>query len=179
MAEKEFVRQYRQSLLSAKIKDAKSLGEYFLYYAPGINSALCHEAISPDHEEEVAVKLLKVSRANSNQIQFGNRNQFSRSKEEMSTATFKSPSIYCHQKRGEGKASCLLRHLRNAIAHGEVYIKVLRNNSAQICFLDYDQDGKPSAQIITTRAVLEKWREILGSLGVDSIVPKGASHENR
>lgn len=178
MNQKEYVRPYRESLFSAHIKDGKALGEYFLYYSPGVDSALCHIQVSPECEEVVAELLLGVSKVRKDNIQIGTRHKHSRSKEEMSAVVFKTPSIYCHLKKEEGRATCILRHLRNAIAHGEVYIKILKNNSSQICFLDYDRDGKPSAQIVTTRAILQKWKEILDSLEDSYICPKGTSNAN-
>lgn len=178
MMQKEYVRPYRNSLFSAPVKDGKALGEYFLYFSPGVDSALCHKMISPECEDLVAGRLLSVSKASKDNIQIGNRRKHSRTKEEMSAVVFKIPSIYCHLKQNEGRATCLLRHLRNAIAHGEVYIKKLNNNSSQICFLDYDRDGKPSAQIVTTRAIMQKWKTILVDLEDGCVCAKGTSHAN-
>ena len=172
ITEKEFVRAYRRSLMSAPIKDSKDLCEYYLYLAPGINSALCHNKISPSLEDEVFEALIKKAQISKKNVQIGNRNKYSRSREDMSAVVFKTPSIYCHLKRAEGRACCLLRHIRNSIAHGEVYVKVLKNKTSQICLLDYDTDGKPSAQIVLTRSILEKWKSYLISLNDNYIVQK-------
>ena len=63
-------------------------------------------------------------------------------------------------KRKETDLECLLRHLRNSIAHGHVYI-VHGGNTIHVCFEDINPQKKTTARIVCTQAELKKWRSIL------------------
>ena len=67
-------------------------------------------------------------------------------------------------KRVPGKKEtdleCLLRHLRNAIAHGHVYV-FHGGNYISVLFEDINNSGKTTARIICCQADLKKWKAIL------------------
>ena len=54
-------------------------------------------------------------------------------------------------KAGDGDVQCLLRHVRNAFAHGQTYI--LSNRMLLLC----DQDNKPTARILIKADTLVHW----------------------
>lgn len=60
----------------------------------------------------------------------------------------------------ETDLECLLRHLRNAIAHGHVYV-FHGGNYISVLFEDLNTNGKTTARIICCQADLRKWRAIL------------------
>lgn len=65
-----------------------------------------------------------------------------------------------NEEQRETNLECLLRHIRNAIAHGRVYC-VNAGNNYYLMFDDKNDSGVYTARIICTRADLKKWKEIL------------------
>ena len=62
--------------------------------------------------------------------------------------------------RRESDLECLLRHIRNALAHGHVFV-VHGGNYIAMCFEDISNDKNVTARIICGQADLRKWRSIL------------------
>ena len=62
--------------------------------------------------------------------------------------------------RKESDLECLLRHLRNAIAHGHVYLQH-GGNYIGLLFEDINDKGAITARIVCCQADLRKWRKIL------------------
>ena len=60
----------------------------------------------------------------------------------------------------ESDLDCLLRHLRNSIAHGRFYYNHA-GNRIYLMFEDVNPSGNLSARLICLRADLEHWKEIL------------------
>lgn len=60
----------------------------------------------------------------------------------------------------ETDLECLLRHIRNAIAHGHVFI-IHGGNYISILFEDLNERKKITARIICCQADLKKWRAVL------------------
>lgn len=60
----------------------------------------------------------------------------------------------------ETDLECLLRHIRNAIAHGHVYI-IHGGNYISILFEDLNNQKKITARIICCQPDLKRWRDIL------------------
>lgn len=71
----------------------------------------------------------------------------------------------CKRKKGdkgtrETDLACLLRHLRNSIAHGHVHC-CPQSNKIMLLFEDYNERNHLSARIVCYRADLVHWRKIL------------------
>lgn len=64
--------------------------------------------------------------------------------------------------RKETDLECLLRHLRNSIAHGHVYV-IHGGSFITIMFEDENNKGNESARIICRQSDLKKWRSILNN----------------
>lgn len=62
--------------------------------------------------------------------------------------------------RKETDLECLLRHMRNSIAHGHVYI-FHAGSHITVCFEDVNKDHNTTARILCTQADLKKWKSIL------------------
>ena len=62
--------------------------------------------------------------------------------------------------RKESDLECLLRHLRNAIAHGHVYLQH-GGTYIRLLFEDINDKGAITARIVCCQADLRKWRKIL------------------
>ena len=66
----------------------------------------------------------------------------------------------------ESELTALLRHIRNSLAHGYVYIWNKRQKGSYILFVDYEkkQKNKPqkiTAKILVSMSILERWKAIL------------------
>ncbi len=69
--------------------------------------------------------------------------------------------MICYYKDNvEQEIPCLLRHLRNSIAHGNVF-GVLSKNRKYILFDDYNKSGNHTARVLFTQTDLEKIRHRL------------------
>lgn len=62
----------------------------------------------------------------------------------------------------ETDLDCFLRHVRNSIAHGNVFIFPIKN-IIRILFEDYNETGKLSARILCLKSDLEHWKKILSN----------------
>lgn len=60
----------------------------------------------------------------------------------------------------ETDLDCFLRHMRNSIAHGNVFI-IPRKNRIHILLEDYNSTGNLSARILCTKSDLDHWKKIL------------------
>ncbi len=62
--------------------------------------------------------------------------------------------------RRETDLECLLRHLRNAIAHGHVFV-IHGGNHISVLLEDTNEKGNTTARIVCCQADLKKWCNIL------------------
>ena len=62
--------------------------------------------------------------------------------------------------RKETDLECLLRHLRNSIAHSHIFV-IQGGNYTSILFEDQNDKGNTTARIVCCQADLRKWRSIL------------------
>lgn len=141
---------------------------FFLYKAPFIPS--CHskniEIVSNDGEELLLKELLINT---NNEMEFrSNRKSFLNKLESMQ---LNNSSVCLRCKRGtcirrdsdSSKLRCLIRHLRNSIAHGYVYYE-LDNRIHRIMFEDYDKNNNVSARIVCVKSDLLELRKVLRSM---------------
>ena len=150
----ERLKPFRESIFSDN--NLRDVAEYFLYQASGIDSELSSWCVDDACKEELWKAMIKGTK--DERLKFGNRNRFRLEQKQMETIAFSKCDIYCHTKNSEKELDSLLRHLRNAIAHGNTFIKRVRNNT-YIAFLDYDGEKRPSAKIATTATNLKRWRD--------------------
>jgi len=71
------------------------------------------------------------------------------------------------KNNNETKLRCLLRHTRNALAHGNFYYKPLPNDK-KIFLTDFDSKNKLTAIIITNAASMLRWKKLLEEIAGDS-----------
>ena len=71
----------------------------------------------------------------------------------------RTKAIVCKKKdKAESDCCCLLRHIRNSIAHNNVYISNAGNRK-YILFEDYNNRGNISAKILLSQADLSKLKQ--------------------
>ena len=150
--------------------NVRQLLSYFLYRAPNIASVQAKQIPSDKHA--IVFQQMMENRHFKYQ-KFCNSNDHLN--EEFEKGFIRGSSIclnckrYVCQKYGKQKKpletdlNCFLRHIRNAIAHGNVYYKHT-GNRVFLVFDDYNTTyGKKnhSARIVCVKADLEHWRGVL------------------
>lgn len=152
-----------------EISDLRTQFAFFQYQAPNISSYVSSNLDREKHEE-LLCKLLKSW--NKENYDFIPPN--AKIADALESKGLKGDIIcnyckrfICKRKKKSSKTGhketdleCLLRHLRNSLAHGRVFI-IHGGNYISILFEDIDSDKKISARIICNRADLKKWRELI------------------
>lgn len=150
-------------------EELRQIFSFFLYKAPCIPS--CHskqlDKVDGDKEEELLNKFF--IKTNNEVIFRTNKKSFLN---KMETMQLNNSSLCLRCKRGVcifrresdyTKLRCLIRHIRNAIAHGYVYYKY-DNRIHRIMFEDYDRYKNVSARIVCVKSELLELRKIIRSI---------------
>lgn len=149
-------------------KEINKLFSYFLYKAPTVESALSRELPVIFHNEIIGRMFQDRHFKYQNFCSFNSNieKEFSKSWLSGDELCLKCKRFVCKKKKGsknskkETELECLLRHVRNAIAHGRVYYSHA-GNKIHIVFEDKNSNGNLSARIICIKADLEHWKKIL------------------
>lgn len=157
---KERIETYRISPTGNNAVKLRKEVDFFLQLAPGIDSENAEPALEDGLAGEAYAEMCKLSNINEDNIFICDRRRRKFSRDDFKDVDFSQRMIYCHKKEKESELSSLLRHMRNALAHGNLFVKFFRNNTL-VCLQDFCRDGKPSALIVTNKATLEKWRNCL------------------
>ena len=73
---------------------------------------------------------------------------------------FEDPFIFCVNYSKETQLHGLLRHMRNSLAHGYLYVwKKATGN--YVFFVDKGENNRITAKIMVSMKILEKWKSIL------------------
>ena len=130
---------------------------FFLYYAPNISSAHAKDfdgkALDEIYQDFIKnttiggrLKFLQKIQSNSYELMGLKENCFCMKCERGLLKTYKN----------EKEVVCILRHIRNSLAHGYLYVKSKR----MICFYDYE-DKKPSAKIVMNIETLKQLKTVI------------------
>ena len=163
MAKKKNYNECLTTPFETRIRNFTQVAKYFLYYAPNIDSAQSAGVIEGDLAEILFAALMKEGKL-SNKCKVLKKIQ-PRSWESLCLDTdeidFEDCRMLFHQYPNETKLTALLRHLRNALAHG--YIYVWRKKKGNYIFLiDRDSDkNKPTAKMVISMEILEKWKALI------------------
>ncbi len=150
------------------IGDLRQLFGYFQYKAPNTSSYQCESLDEAYHIDLFDEMMKSWKKENTSIIVFN------------STYDNESPNYalngnsvcsYCKRyllKRGKPKNgiqetdfNCFIRHLRNSLAHGRVFV-IHGGNSIKIMFEDYDTKNKViSGRMICNQSDLKKWRILI------------------
>lgn len=146
----------------------EKLFSFFLYLAPGIESAYS-KGIPIEKHNEVFERMM--FNRHFRYMKFCSSN--AKIESELSKGflydnnlCLKCKRFVCKKKKSNKEAplethlDCFLRHIRNAIAHGRVYINHI-GNKVHIIFEDENNSKNISARIICIKADLEYWKSIL------------------
>lgn len=148
--------------------ETRKLFSYFLHKAPNIESV--HSTLIPDvMHTEVFERMLESRHFKYKKFCWANaviENELCKGFLDGNLLCLKCKRFVCKKKKTEkGRTpetdlECFLRHIRNAIAHGRVYIFHARNR-IHIVFEDVNTSGKLSARIVCIKADLEYWKSVL------------------
>lgn len=157
----ELCKTYRISPSDNQCAKLRKVFDYFQYKAPDIDSPLSSHMDDRIDQKLLVEELVSMAKVKCGNVHICDRRSFKMELKELNLVDFSKPYIYCHKRTNEGHLTCILRHCRNALAHGNVFVKFLRNNT-QICLQDLDVDrrtGKKtaSALIVINKASLERW----------------------
>ncbi len=147
--------------------NVRQLLSYFLYKAPDIESTHAKQISSDKHT--IVFQQMMENRHFKYQKFCNNKKQMDKEIEkgffDCSSICLKCKRYICLKKSKKNKPpetelDCFLRHIRNAIAHGNVYYKHA-GNRVFLVFNDYNQAKNLSARIVCIKADLEYWRGVL------------------
>ncbi len=148
--------------------DTRKLFSYFLYSAPNIESVHSKNVHSDLHNEVFErmmdkrhYKYLKFCGASAKINKELNKGYLGGE-----SICLKCKRFVCKKKqtkkggKPESDLDCFLRHIRNSIAHGSVYL-LHAGNRIHIVFEDRNKLNNLSARIVCIKADLEHWKRIL------------------
>lgn len=150
------------------IGDLRSLFGFFQYTAPNTTSYQCENLESLYHEG-LYNEMLRSWKQDVYKIIESNE-PFDK-KASQYVLTGDSVCSYCKRfvckrkktKKGQKESDfdCLMRHIRNSLAHGRVFV-IHGGNSIKVMFEDYDMNNKVvSARIVCNQSDLRKWRTLV------------------
>ena len=166
MAKKKEYRHLITTPFDTGIRNFPSVAKYFLYYAPCIDSA--HS--QGEFDENTSIQVLEEMKAATGlkkkirilkRIQRNSWQIFGLDAEELD---FEDSRLLCDRYSKETELQALLRHIRNALAHGYVYVwrKQGKTKGDYIFLIDYDSNKKKeTAKIMISMSILETWKAIL------------------
>lgn len=164
------VKDYKELLttpIEAKIRNFPRLAQYYLYYAPNINSA--HSVHRIEGADVKAVFNSMIAEANLSKrykiVKKVMNGVWKSNQLEDDVLNFEPARFTCDQYSHESELNAVLRHIRNAFAHGYIYVwkKKEKNGRKNFVYLtDYDSNKKKiTAKMMLSVEILEKWKAIL------------------
>ena len=148
--------------------DTAKLFEYFLYLAPNIESTHSKK-IPRDKHAEIFDRMMKDRHFKYQKFCWANaviEKEFSKGCLAGDSICLKCKRFVCKKKPTKKDAleetslECFLRHMRNSIAHGRVYMRHATNR-IHFVFEDENSSKNLSARIVCIKSDLEHWRYVL------------------
>lgn len=152
------------------IRNFTEVAKYFMYYAPEIDSAQSAGSFEQKTAQNILTIMMEKANLQGNGV-FQQRIQSASWKKvelEGDELDFENPRFLCNRYSNEIELHALLRHIRNALAHGYIYVWRKKKKDDYIFLLDMSASGngkaaKVTAKLILSYSILEKWKAILES----------------
>ena len=163
MGKKKDYRECLSTPFETGIRNFTSVANYFLYYAPNIDSAQSTGRIAAERSDLLMATMLdRVGLTKKTKIlkkiQPKSWNSYGLNED---TLDFEISCIVMDKYGAETELQALIRHLRNALAHGYVYVWKKRNRNF-IFFKDFDtKKNKITAKILVSMTILECWKALI------------------
>ena len=163
MARKKKYKECLTTPFETGIRNFTEVAKYFLYYAPNIDRAQSVGAIEGERAENLFSVLMVQSSLHNKykvlkKIQPASWKGLDLDNEELD---FEDSRLLFDKYSNEDNLHALLRHIRNALAHGCLY--VWRKKTGSYVFLvDFDSNKKrPTAKIMVSMPILEQWKALI------------------
>lgn len=154
--------QYIISPLSSKLKKYLRCFEYFLYLTPNIsfNRVKINEVKWEKLYEEFVNKDSNLRKYN---VVFARTKKdvdyFSNLKLDGNNMCFECNRIVLYRSNNENRLAALIRHIRNALAHGHLYYKII--NKKDVFFLEDEDKGTITSRMILSGNLLIELKNII------------------
>ena len=148
--------------------ETRKLFSYFLYSAPDIES-IHSRTIPQEKHAEIFERMIKGRHFQYQKLCWFNaviEKELSNGYLNGNDICLKCKRFVCKKKKTakgnptETDLDCFLRHIRNSIAHGRVYL-CHGGNRIHIIFEDENSSKNLSARIVCIKADLEYWKSVL------------------
>ena len=164
MAKKKNYHELLKTPFDTGIGHFTDIAKYYLYYAPSIDSAQTVGQLNDLEADSILQTMIAQSYIDKKKARFLKKVQptswvtIDLSEDELD---FEIPRFICDKYSNENDLHALLRHIRNAFAHG--YLYVWKKQSGNYIFLiDFDPGKKkPTAKIMISFSILQQWKNIL------------------
>lgn len=146
------------------IRNFTEIAKYFQYYAPNIDSVHSYGKILGDRADKIFNKLIASAGMTKDyktlkKVKANSWNEFNLDDEKLD---FEKARMIFDVFSKENELGALLRHIRNALAHGNIYIWRKKSKGNFIFLVDYDNNKKKiTAKIMISSYILEQWKAIL------------------
>ncbi len=163
-AKKKKYTELNKTPFNSGVRNFTRIAEYFLYYAPNIESCQSAGRIEGDDAEKV-FEMMK-SNINAKILKKIQPNSWKELDFYEDSLDFEYSRMLFNKMNTESTLTALLRHIRNSLAHGYIYVWNKRKKGSYILFVDFErnkktQELKTTAKIMVSMNILEKWKAIL------------------
>lgn len=145
------------------IRNFTSIAKYFLYYAPTIDSAQSTGDISEETANHLMISMLEQAGITdkSKILKKIQPRSWAFCKLNENFLDFENSCMILDKYSTETDLHALLRHIRNALAHGYIYVWKKRNGN-YIFLVDRDpKKQKDTAKILISMNILERWKALI------------------
>ncbi len=160
MARKKDYRELLKTPFDTGIRNFTTIAKYFLYFAPSIDSAHSTGNLDDIRSGEILARMLARSgmTGKTRIMQRPQQASWRNAQFDSYEIDFEESRILCDRYKAENELHALLRHTRNALAHGYVYVWKKRNGNF-ILLIDFDSGkNKSTAKILVTSSIMERWK---------------------
>lgn len=148
------------------IRNFTTIARYFMYYAPNIES--CHSIgrIEGDNATNIINTIKSQMNNKAKILKKIQPTSWSELDFDTDIVDFEYSRMLFDIMNNESELTALLRHLRNALAHGYIYVWRKEKKGDYILFVDYEKKkaNKPqkvTAKIMVSMTILQSWKAIL------------------
>lgn len=163
MAKKKNYKEVLTTPFETKIKNFSNISRYFLYYAPNLDTLQSTGKIGDIRAAEVFQEMLSCANMERHYkvIKQVKTNTWLSHELSGEILDFEKPRMIFDKYSKETNLNALLRHIRNALAHGNLYVWK-KNKGNFIFMIDYDSGKKKvTAKIMISSSIMEQWKGIL------------------
>ena len=160
MARKKDYRELLKTPFDSGVRNFTGIAKYFLYFAPSIDSAHSAGILDNARSDEVLTRMLDHSSMTEKTriLQRIQQASWRNSQFDDYVIDFEESRILCDRYKTENELHALLRHIRNALAHGYIYVWKKKNGN-YILLIDFDSGkNKTTAKILVTPSIMEQWK---------------------